>query len=417
VRATAFVVVVVALLSQVHPTPARAGAPDAVSRQLIVRFASATAAAHAPSAAARSGGAVTRRLGSIDAVVVRPRGGIALAALRRALERRRDVRYAEPDFILRKSVTPDDPDLLRQYALGSGTGSISAQQAWDKRTSCAKVATLDSGAQYSHPDLKANIWHNPHEVAGNDKDDDRNGYVDDYYGVDIPKGRDSGTDDDGHGTHVAGIIGGHTDNATGIAGTCWKTSIVPVRFMNSRGRGSTSDAISGMQYAARAGAKIINCSFGASSASKSLHDEIADLKAKGVLLVVAAGNDGKDLASDPSYPASYTDDNIVSVAATTADDALADFSNFNAKGVDLAAPGDSILSTYPSSRYKTLSGTSMAAPFVAAAAAMLRAQDPDASYKQIRKRLLNSVDHLPQLLGKVATGGRLDLDRALESGS
>ncbi|HEY6761922.1 MAG TPA: S8 family peptidase [Baekduia sp.] len=360
---------------------------------------------------------IGRRLGSIDAVVVRPRKGIAVAALRRALERRRDVRYVEPDVILAKSVTPDDPDLIRQYALGDGTGSISAQQAWDTRTSCAKVATLDSGAEYDHPDLKSNIWHNPHEIAGNDKDDDHNGYVDDYYGVDIPKGRDSGTDEDGHGTHVAGIIGGHTDNATGIAGTCWKTSIVPVRFMNSRGRGSTSDAIAGMQYAARAGAKVINCSFGASTASKSLHDEIGDLKKKGVLLVVAAGNDGEDLSSDPSYPASYTDGNIISVAATTADDTLASFSNYDDKGVDLAAPGDGILSTYPTDRYKTLSGTSMAAPFVSAAAAMLRAKDPDASYSQIRQRLLSSVDPLPALKGKVATGGRLDLRRALEAGS
>ncbi|WCB93662.1 Thermophilic serine proteinase [Baekduia alba] len=412
----AFVAAVV-VLSQVHPTPARAGAPDTVSRQLIARFSSTTAASHASSAAARAGGLVTRRLGSIDAVVVRPRHGIALAALRRALERRRDVRYVEPDVILTKSVTPDDPDLLRQYALGDGTGSISAREAWDKRTSCAKVATLDSGVEYAHPDLKANIWHNPHEIAGNDKDDDHNGYVDDYYGVNIPKGRDSATDDDGHGTHVAGIIGGRTNNATGIAGTCWTTTIVPVRFMDSRGRGSTSDAIAGMQYAAHAGAKVINCSFGAPTASKALHDEIEDVKGKGVLVVVAAGNDGKDLASDPSYPASYADGNIISVAATTADDTLASFSNFDAKGVDLAAPGDSILSTYPTDRYKVLSGTSMAAPFVTAAAAMLRAKDPKASYSEIRQRLLSSVDHLQSLQGKVSSGGRLDLHRALDEGS
>jgi thermitase len=402
------------VLVQVHMAPARAGASDTVGRQAIVRFSSPTAAAHAQSATGRAGGIVTRRLGSIDAVVVRPRAGIALRTLRGALQRRRDVLYVEPDVILTKSVAPDDPDLLRQYALGTGTGSISAQDAWDSRTSCAKVATLDSGVQYDHPDLKANIWHNPHEIKGNNKDDDHNGYVDDYYGVDIPKGRDSATDDDGHGTHVAGIIGGHTNNATGIAGTCWKTKIVPVRFMDSRGRGSTSDAIAGLEYAVRAGAKIINCSFGAPTSSKALHDEVADARSHGVLLVVAAGNDGKDLKSDPSYPASYTDDNIVSVAATTADDTLAGFSNFDAKGVDLAAPGDSILSTYPTDRYKQLSGTSMAAPFVTAAAAMLRAKDADASYRQIRELLLSSVDPLPALSGKVASGGRLDLRRALQ---
>nr|WP_051223010.1 S8 family peptidase [Conexibacter woesei] len=360
------------------------------------------------------GGRVARDLPSIDAVAVRPRHGVALAVLRRALERRRDIRWVEPDYVLRSSETPDDPDLLRQYALGNGTGSISARQAWDTRTSCAKVATLDSGVEYAHPDLKANIWHNPHEIKGNNKDDDHNGYVDDYYGVNIPKGRDSASDEDGHGTHVAGIVGGRTNNATGIAGTCWTTRIVPVRFMDSRGRGSTSDAIAGMQYAARSGAKIINCSFGAPTASRSLHDAVQAVKDRGILLVVAAGNDGKDLDADPSYPASYGFDNIISVAATTADDTLASFSNFDARKVDLAAPGDGILSTYPTDRYKTLSGTSMAAPFVTAAAAMLRAKDPDASYRTIRSRLLSSVDRLPALNGKVASGGRLDLDRALQ---
>jgi subtilisin family serine protease len=362
-----------------HLTAARAGATDAVNRQLIARFSSTTAATHAPQAIARAGGSVTRRLASIDAFVVRPRANVALHVLRRALERRGDVRYVEPDVILRKSTTPDDPDLVRQYALGSGTGSISAPQAWDVRTSCAKVATLDSGVQYSHPDLKANVWHNPHEVAG-------------------------------------GIIGGRGNNATGISGTCWKASIVPVRFMSSRGRGSTSDAIAGMDYAIRQGAKVINCSFGASTGSKALHDEVADAKAKGVLIVVAAGNDGADLADSPSYPASYTDTNIISVAATTADDTLADFSNYDAEGVDLAAPGDSIFSTYPTSRYKALSGTSMAAPFVSAAAAMLRAKDPNMSVTQIRQRLLSSVDPLPALQGRTATGGRLDLRRAIGGG-
>jgi subtilisin family serine protease len=404
-------VTVVLLLA--HLAPARAGAPDRVGDQLIARFSSPTAAAHAPTAVDHAGGRVMRRLRSIDAVVVRPRGGVALRVLRRALERRRDVRYVERDVVLRKSTTPDDPDLVREYALGSGTGSISAPAAWDIRTSCAKVATLDSGAQYSHPDLKANIWHNPHEIKGNDKDDDHNGYIDDYYGVNIPKGRDSATDDDGHGTHVAGIIGGHGNNATGISGTCWRVSIVAVRFMDSRGRGSTSDAVAGMAYAIHAGAKVINCSFGASTSSRSLHDEIADAKAKGVLVVVAAGNDGADLAADPSYPASYTDGNIISVAATTADDTLASFSNYDAKAVDLAAPGDSIFSTYPTSGYRVLSGTSMAAPFVTAAAAMLRAKDSHLSSTQIRQRLLATVDPVPALEGRTATGGRLDLHRVI----
>lgn len=362
----------------------------------------------------RAGGRVTRRLDSIRAAAVRPLGGGSAKALRAALRRRGDVRYAEPDFTLRKTATPDDPLLFRQYALGTGGGAISAPPAWDSRTSCSKVAVLDSGVQHSHPDLEQNVWHNPHEINGNGKDDDHNGYVDDYYGVNVRKGSGSGGDADGHGTHVAGIVGGRGNNGTGVSGTCWTAKLMPVRFMDDHGRGSTSDAIAGLDYAVKEGAKVVNCSFGSSSKSTALHDAIDDAQAGGVLLVVAAGNDGDSLESHPTYPASYKDGNIVTVAATTSADALADFSNFGSTSVDLAAPGDGIYSTYPTSSYRYLDGTSMASPYVAGAAAMLRGADPGLSYSQIRSALLGSVDELSALQGKIATGGRLNLDRALQ---
>jgi thermitase len=361
----------------------------------------------------RAGGRVTKRLDRIRAAAVRPRRGGSTKTLRAALRRRAGVRYVEPDFTLRKSATPDDPLLFRQYALGTGGGTISAPPAWDSRTSCSKVAVLDSGVQHSHPDLEPNVWHNPDEINNNGKDDDHNGYVDDYYGVNVYKGSGSGGDDDGHGTHVAGIVGARANNATGVSGTCWSAKIMSVRFMDDHGRGSTSNAIAGLDYALHEGAKIVNCSFGSSSKSTALHDAIDSAEDKGVLLVIAAGNDSDSLESHPLYPASFKDGNIVTVAATTSADALADFSNYGGTSVDLAAPGDGIYSTYPTSTYRYLDGTSMAAPYVAGTAAMLRSKDPDLTYSQIRSALLESVDKLSSLAGKTATGGRLNLDRAL----
>jgi subtilisin family serine protease len=398
-----------------HCSAGTAGAQEAVTGQIVVGFSRGTRADRIHAIVERAGGAIKRRLGAIDAAAVRPRPGRRLADLRAALRRARSVRYVEPDFVLHASRSPDDPLYFRQYALApAATGDIAAPQAWDVSTSCAKVATLDSGLQYSHPDLAPNVWHNPHEIKDNGKDDDHNGYVDDYYGVDVHKGSGSGGDDDGHGTHVAGIIGGRGNNGVGVAGTCWSTSIMSVRFMDSHGRGSTSDAVAGLQYAVHQGAKIVNCSFGSSSKSSALQDAVEYAKENDVLLVVAAGNDGESLESHPEYPASYTDANIIAVAATTATDALADFSDYGSKSVDLAAPGEGIYSTYPTSSYRYLDGTSMAAPFVTGAAAMLRAKDPSLTYAQLRSTLLASVDQLPSLQGRTATGGRLDLDRAIE---
>lgn len=409
-RGAAFTVLALAAAGAA-PTPASAA--DAVRNQLIVGFDSRKALSRADDIVAAAGGRIRLRLDHVRAASVRPRAGRSLKALRAALRRHPDVRYVEPDFILRATKTPDDPDFPRQYGLQAPPGGVSATAAWDTRTSCAKVATLDSGAQNAHPDLKGNIWHNPDEVNANGKDDDKNGWVDDYYGVNIYAGKGNGADGDGHGTHVAGIIAGHGNNATGITGACWTAKVMPVRFMDSNGRGSTSDAIAGLDYAIHEGAKIVNCSFGSSSKSSSLEDAIEHAHDENVLLVVAAGNDGESLESHPEYPASYTDANILTVAAITSSGALASFSNYGSKSVDLGAPGDSIYSTYKDSAYKYLSGTSMAAPYVAGAAAMLKGRDSSLSYSDLRSKLKSTVDPLSSLNGKTTTGGRLNLQRAL----
>src|SRR4051794_18535002 len=243
------------------PAPALAG------DQLIVGFRSGTTHARIASLVQEAGGRLGRPLDRIGAAVVRPRTGSDTSGLRTRLRRLHAVRYAEPDFILGKSVAPDDPSYGLQYALGTNANGISAPDAWNHRTSCSLVAALDTGSQYNHPDLSSNIWHNSHEKKANNVDDDHNGYVDDYYGVNIEKGRDSGSDGDGHGTHVAGIMAGHGDNAAGISGVCWKAQVMPIRFMNDKGKGSTSDAIAGIDYAIHQHAKIVNCSFGSSSKS------------------------------------------------------------------------------------------------------------------------------------------------------
>jgi thermitase len=346
--------------------------------------------------------------------LVRPRSGKATDALRKRLAASPDVAYAEPDFLLNASVTPNDPFYPLQWAVNETPGDhdIDAPEAWNTRTSCTKIAVLDTGVDTDHPDLQGNLYKSP-DTPNNNKDDDGNGYVDDTYGWNVITGKGSGEDDNGHGTHVAGIIGGRGNNGTGVAGICWSASIVAVKFMNSQGKGSTSDAIDGMEYAAKKGAKIINASFGCPSASESLHDAVDYVQDKGVLLVVAAGNDSEDIDTHPEYPASYTDSNILAVAASTDEDQLASFSNYGDVAVDVAAPGDDIYSTYLGGGYKYLSGTSMASPYAAGLAAMLKKQESDATYSNLRYAVRHKVDLPPAFKDKVAYDGRINAEKAL----
>ncbi len=401
------------------PVQAAQAAPPAASGRLLVGFKKGVAPDRQGQILAALDGRIAQRFRSIRGgrlVVVRPRAGRATKALRKALARHPDVAYAEPDFYLFKSETktPDDPFYALQYALidSPDDHDIDAPTAWGTRSGCAKVAILDTGIDTDHPDLTGNVYKSS-DKPNNGKDDDKNGYVDDTYGYNTIKGKGSGQDDDGHGTHVSGIVAGHGNNDVGVSGTCWSSKLLAVKFMNSKGKGSTSDAIAGIDYAVKQGFKIINCSFGSSSKSSSLHDAVDYAQDHNTLLVVAAGNDGENIDKHPLYPASYTDSNILAVAASTSDDTLADFSNFGSTGVDVAAPGDSIYSTYLDGGYRILSGTSMAAPYVAGVAALLRKQEPDATYGNLRYAIRHKVDKPPALNGKVAYDGRLNAEKAL----
>jgi thermitase len=398
--------------------PAEAAAP-AASGRLLVGFKKGVSTDRQQRLLSGLDGRISQRFKSIRGgrlVVVRPRSGRATDALRKRLGRSPEVAYAEPDFFLFASApkTPDDPFYPLQYALVDSPSDhdIDAPTAWGTRSSCAKVAILDTGIDTDHPDLASNIYKSE-DKPNNGKDDDKNGYVDDTYGYNVIKGKGSGEDDNGHGTHVSGIVAGRGNNDVGVSGVCWSSKLLAVKFMNSKGKGSTSDAIAGIDYAVKQGFKIINCSFGSSSSSSSLHDAVDYAQDHNTLLVVAAGNDSENIDKHPLYPASYGDSNILAVAASTSADELADFSNFGSTAVDVAAPGENIYSTYLGGGYRTLSGTSMAAPYAAGVAALLRKQESDATYGNLRYAIRHKVDKPPALNGKVAYDGRLNAEKAL----
>jgi subtilisin family serine protease len=308
---------------------------------------------------------------------------------------------------------PNDPRFGDQWFSTANTG-IDAPDAWGTRTSCGTVAIVDTGGDLDHPDLVENLWQNPGEVPNNGKDDDKNGYVDDVNGVDIRNGG-APIDTNGHGTHVAGLVGARGNNALGVTGVCWSAKLMIVKFMSVFGRGNASDAAAGIRYAVKEGARIVNASFGSTSPSEKLDDAIEYAKSKGALVVVAAGNDGKNIDRNPLYPASLTHANILTVAATTEGGGLASFSNYGKTAVDVAAPGDDILSTYLRNGYQKLDGTSMASPITAGVAAMVRQQNPRLSYKSIKDIVRRNADKPSSLSGKTVDGGRANLRRALSA--
>jgi thermitase len=391
----------------------------AASGRILVGFEKGVSKQRQQEILSAAGGRIGRRFAAIRGgrlTTVRPRSGKATDALMKGLRRTDGVAYAEPDFFLFKSQekTPDDPFYSLDYAIVESPDDhdIDAPAAWATRTGCAKVAILDTGIDTDHPDLAPNVYKSS-DKPNNGKDDDKNGYVDDTYGWNVINGKGSGEDNNGHGTHVSGIVAGRGNNANGSSGICWSAQLVAVKFMNSKGKGSTSDAIDGIDYAVKNGAKIVNCSFGSSSKSSALHDAVDYAQDHNVLLVVAAGNDGENIDKNPTYPASFSDSNILAVAASTDEDTLASFSNYGSTAVDVAAPGDNIFSTYLGGGYKYLSGTSMAAPYAAGTAAMLRKQESDATYGDLRYAIRHKVDTPPGLAGKVAYNGRLNVQKAL----
>jgi Zn-dependent metalloprotease/subtilisin family serine protease len=330
------------------------------------------------------------------------------------------IAYAEPDYIVHALVVPNDPSFSQLYAMqntgqtgGTVDADIDATDVWERHTGnkTILIGVIDTGIDYLHPDLAANIWTNPGEIPGNGIDDDNNGFIDDVYGWNFANDNNNPRDDHYHGTHCSGTIGGVGNNGIGVAGVMWNTNMIALKFLDNSGSGTTSDAIDAVNYANAMGIKITSNSWGGGAFSQALMDAIS----LGGLFVAAAGNAGSDNDVTPSYPASYTLDNILAVAATDHNDLLASFSCYGRTSVDLGAPGVNIYSCAPNSGYQSLSGTSMATPHVAGAAGLLWSYNPSLTALQVKQLLMDNVDPVSSMAGKTVTGGRLNINKALQA--
>jgi len=336
------------------------------------------------------------------------------------------IKFVEKDFLLKtcNRKEPNDPYFKNQWGLDNRRDTdIDMPEEWSKKKDSEKiiVAVIDTGIDYNHEDLRENIWKNEKECNGKvGVDDDGNGYKDDCHGWNALDENGNVEDDNGHGTHVAGILGAVGNNGRGIAGENWHTNIMALKFMDSNGRGSVSDAIECIEYIIDnikngVDVKVVNASWGSYQSSKALYDAIKKLKENDVLFVAAAGNDKNNNDSKPFYPASYDLNNIISVAATDKDDNLASFSNYGKNSVDVAAPGVDILSTVPGNKYEYKSGTSMATPFVSGLAAFIWSYKTSLSYYDVKATIEDNVDKINSLQGIIKTEGRINAEKSIDN--
>ncbi len=348
-----------------------------------------------------------------------------------AFSRNPNVEHIEPNYLLSIDVIPNDPNVADLYGMlntgqtgGTPDADIDADQAWSVATGSHNVVVgvIDTGVNHLHPDLAANIWTNTGEIPANNVDDDLNGYIDDIHGYDFVNNDGDPMDDHGHGSHVSGTIGAVGNNGIGVVGVNWQVSIMGLKFLSSSGSGSTANAVRAVNYATLMGADLTSNSWGGGAASSDLQAAIAAAGAAEIPFIAAAGNNGTNNDTTPHYPSNYDLPNVVSVAATDHNDRVASFSNYGAVSVDLAAPGVDILSTVLGTGYTKFSGTSMATPHVAGAAALLKSRFPNLPAAQLKFALMNFTDKLPQISPvqppslpagvpwrPVASGGRLNV--------
>lgn len=360
------------------------------------------------------------------------------------------VEYAEPDYyVFATATSPNDPSFAGDYWGLNNTGQtggtpdadIDAPEAWSLTTGSSDVivGVIDSGIDYTHPDLAPNIWMNPGEIADNGIDDDGNGYIDDVYGWDFVDDDNDPLDEWLHGTHVAGTAGAKGNNGQFGTGVAWDVKLVPIRaidFFTGGGGGVVSDAVQAIYYATAVGARVTTNSYGGQPFSLTMLEALRDAEEQGVLFVASSGNETRNNDDRPRYPSSYQVANVVAVGASEHQDDNAvfeqppgfpsgKFSNIGKTSVDLVAPGNRIYSTYPSyvtdamssqnlpTNYHWLSGTSMAVPHVAGVAALLLSMEPDLTAPDLKALLLEGVDVLPGLREHILTSGRLNAHNSL----
>jgi subtilisin family serine protease len=423
------------------PTPrADSTAALAVPGELIVGYvagASAVRRAHARGrASARlAGRLVGARTGRTEVEVVRLPQGKNRDQARAQLQSDPAVAYTEPNYVLSHQATATDPifkstnaakDLWGMYGDRSTPANAFGSQAaaaWTKGHTGSQsvyVGVIDEGIQFTHPELSGQVWTNPFESPADGKDNDGNGYVDDVHGWDFAN-RDNSIYDGGtrgslddHGTHVSGTIGAKANNGQGVAGMNWDVTLISGKFLGSNG-GTLADAVKAIDYftdlKTRHGLNIVatNNSWGGGGFSQAMLGAITRANTAGILFVAAAGNSGTNNDTTASYPSGYDVPNVIAVAAISRSGALASFSQYGAKTVDLGAPGVGVWSTTAFSGYSSFSGTSMATPHVTGAAALYASTHSGVPAAQIKSAILGAVVATPSLSGKTVTGGRLNV--------
>jgi len=310
---------------------------------------------------------------------------------------------------------PNDPYLKNQWSVSK----TNLDKLWDNNTDCSDVviAVADTGVDFTHEDLQNNINTNIKETCNNSLDDDNNGYIDDCIGWDFFYDDNDPIDGHGHGTHVAGIIGAVGNNDKGVSGVCWNAKIMPVKVLDDSGGGNESDVADGIIYAVDNGAKVINLSLEANFSLPKIYSAIDYAEEQGVIVVVAAGNEGYNIDDQYIYPAAYSKDfdNLISVGNSNQDDKVGTRSNYGSILVDIFAPGEDIYSTWINNRYEYETGTSMATPFITGLIAHflsvnLGIKDPFL----VKAQVIKSAEETFQLYGKTISGGRVDASKILD---
>ncbi len=330
------------------------------------------------------------------------------------------------NYIVTTQITPNDPLFGNTWGMNntaSQLNDIDAPQAWDIYTGDPnyRVAVIDTGIDFNHPDLQGNIWVNPGEIANDGIDNDGNGYIDDVRGWNFVTNTNNPQDGNGHGKHVSGTIAARGNNGIGVAGVAWNAKIVPLKFLSDTGSGTTANAIKAIDYCTSNGIKLSNNSWGGGLFDSLLLQAITNAGAADHLFIAAAGNSALNIDVSLSYPASYNLSNMVNVASTTNTGGLSNFSNYGVGTVHVGAPGSNVFSTWPialtvlgqPNGYNSISGTSMAAPHVTGLAALLRGKMPGWTATQVRSAILGSTKPLASLAGKISREGIISAFNAL----